>query len=209
MSEPTATEEPAVSSPAVEAAPSETVKEPIVSEYAGLSAEELVKKLSHRDELIKNVNTEAKEKRLQIEKMQKEQTAAEQAKLEESNQFKEALENLKSQTGDYEELKAFKAGFIERTEKEVIEMQSQLNATEQEEYKLIEGSLPIEKKLAYLQNKLKHRGNVLIDSTKGVGGGSMLEVPKNRNALMAKGLDWVKQFKIKNPQKYAEILATP
>ena len=209
MSEPTTTEEPVVSDSAEVPAQADTVKEIPVSEYTNLSAEELIKKLSHRDELIKNVNSEAKEKRLQIEKMQKDQTAAEQLKLEESNQFKEALEKYKIDTADYDELKTFKAGFIVRTEKEVVDLQSQLNNTEQEEYKLIEESLPIEKKLIYLQNKLKHRGNVLIDSTKGVGGGSSFEVPKNRDELMNKGVDFVKKFKLSNPTKYKEILSTP
>ena len=180
-------------------------------DYTGKTIEELQALIIGKDNRLKDVTAESIKRKEKLREIAATQEEADKTSLIEQNKYKELYDKelLKNQelTPIIEGLNTFKDEVTKREEAKVSELETKLAANEREEYEMLKDSLPVAKKIQYLENKLSNRNGINIASTRGNNGTSVTDFPKNNKELFALGAEKMKELKQQNPEKYLEVMA--
>ncbi len=183
----------------------------IVPDYTGKTIEELQALIIGKDNRLKDVTAESIKRKEKLREIATNQEEADKTSLIEQNKYKELYDKelLKNQelTPIIEGLNTFKDEVTKREEAKVSELETKLAANEREEYEMLKDSLPVAKKIQYLENKLSNRNGINIASTRGNNGTSVTDFPKNNKELFELGPEKMKELKQSNPEKYLEVMA--
>lgn len=189
--------------------PQDDVKNDNKAKYSELPQEKLVDLLLNFENRLHEVNNESKTRKLKLRELESQMKESEEQKLMEANKYKELYESLKAQTADYDDLKTYREAEAEKQREKLGELEKQLTAIEREELEIL-GDIPDDRKLRWIELKVKSRNVANIDvSTSVKGGGSLAKQPKNRRELALLDVDQQKKFRELYPDMYRQAIKMP
>jgi len=180
------------------------------TQFDGMSQEELKSfalKLSSR---LHEVNEESKGRKIKLRELESEKNEREQKLLEEQGEFKKLYESANAELEELRPLRDFKEQHDKLQSDKVLELEKQLTAIEREELSIFSDDLTTDKKIRWIELKLKGRTSVDLDTSSSTrSGGSLKQQPKNRRELRNLNTEEKRLFKEKHPQQYMVAINTP
>ena len=178
------------------------------TQFDTMSQEELLNYAVNLQSRLHTVNEESKGRKLKLRELEAEKTAREQSLLEEQGKYEELYKTANAELEELRPLRTYKEEQDKLQEQKLVDYEKQLTAAEREEFGIL-GDLPIERKLKWVELKLKNRSSVNLDTSSSVvGGGSLKQRPKNRGELSMLTTEEMKAFKEKYPNEFSAAMKT-
>ena len=171
-------------------------------QFDDMSQEDLIKMVANLQNRVHEVNEESKGRKLKLRALEAEKQEREEALLKEQGEYKELYEKQLAELEQLRPLRDFKEQHDKLQADKVVELEKQLTASEREELSIFD-DLTTDKKIRWIELKLKNRTSVNLDtSSSSQAGGSLKKLPQNKAELRTLSTEEIKKFKEKYPREY-------
>jgi hypothetical protein len=179
------------------------------NQYQSLEKDQLLDIIARLDSKIHEVNNESKQRKLKLREFESKAEKEREESLRKTQEFETLYNELLEKTKDYEDLRSFKESVHAANEERLVELEKKLTAGEKEELSIL-SDLSTDKKLKWIEMKVKNRNMVDIDNSSSVqAGGSLKARPTNKRELALLSPQDVKKFMSQYPNEFKKAAITP
>ena len=173
------------------------------TQFDNMSQDELKDFTLKLSSQLHKVNEESKGRKIKLRELESEKQTRETALKEEQGRFEELYNSTLKEVEELRPLRDFKDQHDKLQEDKVVELEKQLTNTEREELGIFADDFSTDKKVRWIELKLKNRSSINLDtSSSAKSGGGLKQRPKNRQECNALKTEDLKAFKTNYPHEY-------
>lgn len=178
------------------------------TQFDSMTPEEVKEYALKMQSLLHGANEESKGRKIKLRELEAEKQSRENDLLAEQGKYKELYESTLSEVESLRPLKDFKAQQERLQEEKLLDLEKKLTATEREELGIFD-DITTDKKVKWIELKLKNRTSLNLDTSSSVtAGGSIKSLPQNRSDLSSLSTEEMRTIQSKYPEAFKKALNT-